>query len=335
MGRAGNGRLALRALLIHEFGGPEKLFLGEIDLADPGPGQIKVAIHACGLNFADTLVIQGLYQEKPPFPFGPGMEIAGEVIALGEGVTNVKIGDRVAAMCGHSGFAEEVLVDAMMALPLPENMDYVTGASFAVAYGTSHMALDHRARLQPGETLLVHGAAGGVGLTAVELGKLMGATVIATASTPEKLALARAYGADHLINYREESFKDRVKEITRGKGANVIYDPVGGQVFEDSVRCIAWEGRLIVIGFASGKIANFPTNLALVKNFSVVGLYWGRYGQKDPATLMGSMRQLAVWYAQGKLKPHISQTFPLEEGAAALNVLMERKAQGKVVLKIR
>lgn len=325
----------MKALLCHEFGGPEKLQFGEIDSAVTGPGQLKIAIHACGLNFADTLVIQGLYQEKPPFPFSPGMEIAGEVIEVGEGVTGFAIGDRISAMCGHGGFAEEVVVAASVALPLAPNMDYVTGASFAVAYGTSHMALDHRAKLQPGEVLLVHGAAGGVGLTAVELGKLMGATVIATASTTEKLALAKSYGADHLINYREESFRDRVKEITNGRGADVIYDPVGGKVFEDSVRCIAWEGRLLVIGFASGQIAQFPTNLALVKNFSVVGLYWGRYSVKDPQTLMRSMRQLMTWFGEGKLKPHISQTFPLEEGAEALRTLMERRARGKVVLKVR
>lgn len=325
----------MKALLCHEFAGPEKLMMGEIDLPEAGPGQLKIAIHACGLNFADTLVIQGLYQEKPAFPFSPGMEIAGEVIGIGEGVTAFSVGDRISAMNGYGGFAEEAIIDAGMAVPLPPNMDYVTGASFAVAYGTSHMALDHRARLQPGETLLVHGAAGGVGLTAVELGKLMGATVIATASTDEKLALAKRYGADHLINYRQESFRDRVKEITNGRGADVIFDPVGGKVFEDSVRCIAWEGRLIVIGFASGEIANFPTNLALVKNFSVVGLYWGRYSQKDPSTLMGSMKQLLNWFSEGKLKPHISQTFPLEQGSEALLTLMERRAQGKVVLKIR
>ena len=325
----------MRALLCHEFGGPDKLQLGEVTLPPAGPGELKIAIHACGLNFADTLIIQGLYQEKPPFPFSPGMEIAGEVIEVGAGVTDFHQGDRIAAMCGHGGFAEEVIVPAGMALRLPNNMDYVTGASFAVAYGTSHLALAHRAHLQPGETLLVHGAAGGVGLTAVELGKLMGATVIATASSAEKLALAQQYGADHLINYREEPFRDRVMAITDRGGADVIYDPVGGPVFEESVRCIAWEGRLLVIGFASGEIARFPTNLALVKNFSVVGLYWGRYAQKDPAVLLHSMRQLLAWYGEGKLRPHISQVLPLAQGGEALQILMERRAQGKVVLQIR
>ncbi len=325
----------MRALLCHEFGGPDSLRLGEVTLPPAGPGELKIAIHACGLNFADTLIIQGLYQEKPPFPFSPGMEIAGAVIEVGEGVSGFHVGDRIAAMCGHGGFAEEVIVPAGMALRLPGNMDYVTGASFAVAYGTSHLALAHRARLQPGETLLVHGAAGGVGLTAVELGKLMGATVIATASSAEKLALAQRYGADHLINYREESFRERVLEITGKRGADVIYDPVGGPVFEESVRCVAWEGRLLVIGFASGDIAQFPTNLALVKNCSVVGLYWGRYAQKDPAVLLHSMRQLLDWYGEGKLKPHISQVLPLARGGEALQILMERRAQGKVVLQIR
>ncbi|MCB0019179.1 MAG: NADPH:quinone oxidoreductase family protein [Anaerolineales bacterium] len=325
----------MRALLCHEFGGPDKLRLGEVVLPPAGPGELKIAIHACGLNFADTLIIQGLYQEKPPFPFSPGMEIAGEVIEIGEGVSDFLVGDRIAAMCGHGGFAEEVIVPAGMALRLPGNMDYVTGASFAVAYGTSHLALAHRAHLQPGETLLVHGAAGGVGLTAVELGKLMGATVIATASSAEKLALAQRYGADHLINYKEESFRERVLEITGKRGADVIYDPVGGPVFEESVRCVAWEGRLLVIGFASGAIAQFPTNLALVKNFSVVGLYWGRYAQKDPAVLLHSMRQLLDWYDDGKLQPHISQVLPLAQGGEALQILMDRQAQGKVVLQIR
>ena len=213
--------------------------------------------------------------------------------------------------------------------------DYVTAASFAVAYGTSHVALTHRAQLKQGEVLLVHGAAGGVGLTAVELGKLLGATVIATASTPEKLALAQQYGADHLINYREESFKDRVKEITNGKGANVIYDPVGGDVFDQSIRCIAWEGRLLVIGFASGRIPKLPANLTLVKNMSVVGLYWGAYSRRNPAVMVQSLATLAGWYSQGKIKPHVSQIFPMDEAAAALNSLINREAKGKVVLKIR
>ena len=325
----------MQALLCHEFGGPELLRLGEVALPPAGPGQLKIAIHACGLNFADALMIQGLYQEKPPFPFSPGMEIAGEIIEVGEGVDGLHPGDRVAAMCGHGGFAQEVIVPAGMALRLPDKMDFVTGAAFVVAYGTSHLALSHRAHLQPGETLLVHGAAGGVGLTAVELGKLMGATVIATASSAAKLALAQQYGADHLINYQTESFRDQVLAITEGRGADVIYDPVGGPVFTQSVRCIAWEGRLLVIGFASGEIAQFPTNLALVKNFSLVGLYWGRYAQQNPTVLRHSMRQLLEWYADGRLRPHISQVLPLAQGAEALRILLERRAQGKVVLKIR
>ncbi|MEM7803071.1 MAG: NADPH:quinone oxidoreductase family protein, partial [Chloroflexota bacterium] len=289
---------------------------------------------ACSINFADALMVQGLYQDKPPFPFSPGLEAAGDILEVGEGVKGFKPGMRVAALCGHGGLAEQVVVPAGVCMPIPNEMSYTHAAAFSIAYGTSHVALDHRGKLKKGETLLVHGAAGGVGLTAVELGKLMGASVIATASTPEKLELARAYGADHLINYREENFRDRVKEITNGRYADVIFDPVGGDVFDLSMRSIAWEGRILVIGFASGRIPELPANLALVKNCSVVGVYWGKYSQRNPAVLLESLQQLMQWYSQGKLKPHVNQTFPLSESVEAMHTLMNRKAQGKVVVEI-
>lgn len=322
----------MKAIICQTFGKPETLVLEEVPSPIPGAGEVKVRIHACGVNFADTLIIQGLYQVKPPLPFIPGMEIAGEVTEIGEGVRHLKPGDRVMAITSIGGFAEEVVVPAGLVLPIPEPMRWQDAAAFAIAYGTSHLALDHRANLKAGEILLVHGAAGGVGLTAVEIGKQMGATVIAAASTSEKLEVARQHGADHLINYRAENFVERVKAITNGKGADVIYDPVGGDVFDQSLRCIAWEGRLLVIGFASGRIPQVPANLALVKNCSIIGVYWGNYSQKDPATLLQSLQTLLNWYNKGQIKPHIAYEFPLAQTAEALNILLNRQAVGKVVV---
>ncbi len=258
-----------------------------------------------------------------------------EVLEVGPGVDHFKAGDRVLALADYGGFAEEVTAPAATVFPIPDVMDYVSAAAFSVTYGTSHVGLAHRANLQAGEVLLVHGAAGGVGLTAVEVGKRMGATVIATASTPAKLDLVAEYGADHLINYRQEEFRDRVKELTGGKGADVIYDPVGGDVFDQSMRCINWEGRILVIGFASGRIPKVPANIALVKNFSVVGFYWGGYLRRKPKVVTDSLAILLNWYAEGKLKPHISQTFPMGQAAKALNLLSGRKSTGKVVLTTR
>ncbi|MEI2608651.1 MAG: NADPH:quinone oxidoreductase family protein [Candidatus Promineifilaceae bacterium] len=324
----------MKAIICQQFGPPETVVYTDLPDLTPQAGEVKIRIRACGVNFADTLMIQGQYQVKPPFPFIPGMEIAGEIAAIGEGVRHLKLGDRVVAIPGTGGFAEEIVVSAALVLPVPERMAWGDAAAFAIAYGTSHIALNHRGHLQPGETLLVHGAAGGVGLTAVEIGKLMGATVIATASTSEKLAIARQYGADYVINYREENFVEQVKAFTQGRGANVIYDPVGGDVFDQSLRCIAWEGRLLVIGFASGRIPQIPANLTLVKNCSVVGVYWGNYTQKDPDTLRQSLRTLLGWYEQGQIKPHIAYRFPLGRTGEALRVLMDRRAMGKVVVEM-
>lgn len=325
----------MKAIICEAWGKPESLFVGERPSPTLHAGQVRIGVHACGVNFADTLMIQGLYQEKPPFPFSPGLEVAGEVLEVADGISHVRVGDRVAAITGFGGFAEEVVVPAPSVLPIPAMMDVITAAGFAITYGTSHLALARRAQLQPGELLLVHGAAGGVGLTAVEIGKLMGATVIATASTPEKLALAQQYGADHLINIREESLRDRVREISGGKGADVIYDPVGGDLFDQSLRCIAWEGRMLVIGFADGRIPHIPANLALVKNISIVGLYWGGYTSRNPQVVTNSLATLLAWYAEGKIRPHISQTYPMAQAADALNALINRQSTGKVVLTVR
>jgi len=324
----------MRALLCTTWGGPESLTLGDVPSPEPGPGEVLVEVRACGLNFADTLMIQGKYQERPEFPFSPGLEVAGEVLAVGPGVEDLAAGDAVIAFCGHGGLAERVIVAADNAIPIPDGMDFVTAAGFGVVYGTAHVGLERRGHLATGEVLLVHGAAGGVGLAAVEVGRQMGATVIATASSEEKLALAKAHGAHHGINYREEDFRERVKSLTDGRGADVVFDPVGGEVFDQSVRCTNWEGRILVVGFASGAISQLPVNLTLVKNISVTGVYWGAYRRRDPAVLQQSWRQLLAWLEEGALSPHISATYPLEDAPAALESLMQRRATGKVVVKI-
>lgn len=308
--------------------------MGDLPPPVPGRSELLVAVRACGLNFADTLMIQGKYQERPAFPFSPGLEVSGEVLETGTDVDEFEPGDRVIALCGHGGLAEQVVVPTGNAVRLPQGMDFVTAAGFAVVYGTAHVGLERRAGLQSGEVLLVHGAAGGVGLAAVEVGARMGATVIATASTETKLALAKAHGAEHVINYREENFRERVKELTDGRGADVIFDPVGGEIFDQSIRCINWEGRILVVGFASGSIPELPVNLTLVKNMSVVGVYWGAYRMRDSSVLQRSWRQLLAWLDEGALRPHISATYPLKETPAALASLMERRATGKVVVTI-
>jgi NADPH2:quinone reductase len=322
----------MKAVLCSDWGKPSDLALAEVETPEPSPGHVRIAVAACGINFADLLMVAGKYQVRPPLPFSPGLEVAGRVDALGDGVTGLRIGDRVAAYCAYGGFAEAVVVPAGNCVPLSGHIDDVTAAGFMVAYGTSHVALALRAQLAPGEILLVHGASGGVGLTAVELGRHMGATVIATAGSDEKLELAATYGAEHLINYREEDFVARVKEITDGRGADVVYDPVGGNIFERSLRCTAWEGRILVIGFASGQIPTAPCNYLLVKNISVVGVHWGAYAERDPATLASSLSTLFGWHADGALRPHVSQTVPLERAGEGLQALADRRATGKVVV---
>ena len=323
----------MRAALCKEFGTPPKLKVDNIDVPTLGKGEVRIEVHACGINFADVLIVQGKYQTKPPLPFVPGGEVAGVVSEIAPDVTNVELGQRVLGMSSQGGFAEEVVVDAQRVLGIPDVMDFKAGASFAVTYGTSHLALDHRAHLTSGETLLVLGASGGVGLTAVEIGKAMGATVIGAASTGEKLKIVQDHGADHLINYVEDDLRKCVKEIVGG--IDVVYDPVGGEPFLQALRCMNWEGRIIVIGFASGTIQKIPANYLLLKNCAAVGAYWGPYMDKKPEVLLRSLSTLIDWFKAGRLAPHISASYPLAKADAALALLYERKATGKVVLTTR
>ncbi len=324
----------MKAVLCVEHGPPEKLVVQEIPTPEPGRGQVRVRVHAAGVNFPDTLIIQNLYQFKPALPFSPGGEAAGIVDAVGEGVTDLALGDRVVAMTGNGCFAEAVIANRAQVVPIPGDMPFDIASGFTMTYGTSHHALKQRARLQPGETLLVLGAAGGVGLTAVELGKLMGARVIAAASSDEKLALCRQYGADETINYSTEDLKERIKALTGGKGVDVVYDPVGDKLAEPAFRGIGWNGRYLVVGFAGGNIPSLPLNLPLIKGASIVGVFWGAFTQAEPALHNENMAELLAWYRAGKLKPHVSRHFSLDEGPAAIRWMMDRKATGKVVLTV-
>jgi NADPH:quinone reductase len=322
----------MRAVLCKEWGGPEKLVVEDVPSPPIQQGAVRIAIHAAGINFADLLLISGQYQEKPAFPFTPGMEAAGTVTEAGADVNNFKAGDRVMALTGTGAYAEEIVIDARRVYKIPDRMDFISAAAFSVAYGTSHGAFEWRAHLKPGEWLLVYGAAGGVGLTAVEIGKAMGATVIACANGPEKLAIAKEHGADHLIDYSREDIRERVKAITGGRGADVIYDPVGGDPFDAGLRSIAWGGRIVVIGFTSGRIPQIPANILLVKNIDVIGFYWGSYQARKPELLRDSYAKLLRWFEEGKLKPHVSQHLDLKDVAKAMELLRQRKSTGKVVL---
>ena len=325
----------MRALLCKEHGMADKLELVD-DWPEPqaGKGEIVIDIKAAGLNFPDVLIIQGKYQFQPEMPFIPGGECAGDVIAVGEGVERYKVGDKVIAMTGHGCFCEQIAVNQLAVMPMPEGLDYKQAAGVAVTYFTTYHALKQRAQLQEGETLLVLGAAGGVGSTAVELGKLMGAKVIAAASSEEKLALCRELGADETINYSEEDLKARVKELTGGKGVDVVYDPVGGDYSEPALRGMAWNGRYLVIGFASGPIPEIPLNLTLLKGCSIVGVFWGRFTGEEPAVHLQNIKELWSLFAEGKLKPAINDVFPLEAYEQAYEVMTERRARGKVILTL-
>ena len=325
----------MKAVLCKAFGPAETLVLEEVANLEPKKTEVVLDVHAAGVNFPDSLIIEGKYQFKPPFPFSPGGEAAGVISAVGEKVSQFKVGDRVMALTGWGSFAEQVAVPAYNVLPMPPSMDFTTAAAFSMTYGTSMHALKQRANLQPGETLLVLGASGGVGLAAVEIGKAMGATVIAAASSAEKLAVAKAAGADHLINYSEQSLKDELKTLTKGQGVDVIYDPVGGPLFEEAFRSIAWNGRMLVIGFASGEIPALPANLPLLKGAALIGVFWGAFAQRQPQDNVANFQQLFAWYAEGKLKPLVSQTFPLEKAGDAIDTLAKRKAVGKVVVTTR
>ena len=303
----------------------------ETDRPKAGAGQILVKIEACGLNFADLLMIKGTYQETPQLPFVLGMEVAGTVAELGDGVENLAVGDRIAVFGGQGGLAEYGVFDATRAVKLPMEMDYVNAAAFQVAYGTSHLALDHRARMQPGETLLVLGAAGGVGLTAVEIGKVMGAKVVACARGAAKLEAAKAAGADHLIDASTQDIRAEMKALG---GADVVYDPVGGDQFIAAFRACNPEARVLPIGFASGDVPQIKANHLLVKNITVMGLYWGGYLAFNPKALTDSLSTLMDWFCEGKIKPHVSHVLPLEQAADGLELLATRKSTGKVVITI-
>jgi NADPH2:quinone reductase len=322
----------MKAVLCKEYGPPESLVIEDIASPTPGKGQVVVSVKACGVNFPDILIIQGKYQFKPPTPFSPGSEVSGIVKEVGEGVDTVKSGDRVIAFTGWGGFAEEVVTEAAKLIKIPAALDFATAAAFTLVYGTAHHALKDRAQIRPGETLLVLGAAGGVGLAAVELGKVMGARVIAAASSDEKLAVCKQHGASDLINYSTENLRERIKTLTNGNGVDVIIDPLGGDYTEPALRSIAWKGRLLVIGFAAGDIPRIPLNLPLLKGCSIVGVFWGSFTEREPQRNQQHLRELLTWLAEGKLKPHISATYPLERAADALNDLVNRNVMGKAVL---
>ena len=322
----------MKALLCKQHGLPDTLVLEEVPDPVPGPGEVVVDMKAAGVNFPDVLIIQNKYQFKPELPFSPGAEFAGVVSAVGEGVTRLKAGDRVIGSVTFGAFAEKVKVHAARTIPIPPELPFDTAAAFILTYGTSYHAVKDRAQLKAGETMLVLGAAGGVGLAAIEIGKAIGATVIAAASTDEKLAVCREHGADATINYATEDLRERVKALTNGKGPDVVYDPVGGQYAEPAFRSIGWRGRYLVIGFANGEIPKLPLNLPLLKGASIVGVFWGQYTQLEPKAFAADVAEMFAWVKEGKLRPHISARFPLAEGAKALEHLMNRKATGKVVI---
>lgn len=324
----------MKAMLCKAYGPPESLVLEDIASPPVGPDEVRIRVRAAGVNFPDVLMIQGLYQFKPAFPFAPGCECAGDVVDVGDAVTDYKPGDRVIAMTGHGAFAEEVVVRAVKCLPLPDDVDYAIGSAFVLTYGTSYYALKQRAQLKAGEWLLVHGASGGVGLSAVEIGRAMGAQVIGTGGSDEKLKTVLAHGAAHVINYSDGEFREAVKQLTGGRGADVIYDPVGGDVFDQSLRCIAWDGRLLVVGFASGRIPSAPANMALLKSCSIVGVFWGAWNEREPVENRANLDELFQWYREGKLKPNVSHTFALADTADALYALINREVVGKAVVTI-
>jgi NADPH2:quinone reductase len=323
-----------KAVVCRELGPPEKLRLESFVSAPLVTGQLRVAIHAAGINFPDILMAAGEYQLKPELPFIPGMEAAGEVIEVDGAAQGVAVGDRVIVKLRHGGYSDEAVVTPSQLTPLPSTFDYAEGATFLAAHGTAYHALVDRAQIKSGEVLLVHGAGGGVGLAAVELGKLLGANVIAAASSEQKLAVAQARGADHLVLYGREPFRDMVKRITEGRGADVVYDPVGGEIFEQSLRCIAWGARVLVIGFTGG-IGTARTNLVLIKGASVLGVRAGEAARKNPALGVARIKALGDWAEAGRIRPNISHRLPLEEYAQAMRLLMDRKAIGRVALMMK
>lgn len=325
----------MRALVCKEYGPPESLVIEEWDDPAAGEGEVLVDVAAAGINFPDILSIAGKYQVKTPTPFVPGNEAAGVVAEVGEGVERIEVGDEVIVATRGNAFAEKCVASEIMTIPLPHGLSLEQGAGYSVTYGTSYHALKQSADLEAGETVLVLGAAGGVGITAVEIAKAMGARVIAAASTDEKLEFAKSAGADELVNYSEVSLKETVKELTDGKGADVVYDPVGGELAEQAFRATAWQGRYLVIGFASGDIPSFAANIALLKEASIIGVWWGTWMAKNPALQMQNFEELGALIAEGKLQPRVTESYALDDYVDAFRAITERRARGKVILRMR
>jgi NADPH2:quinone reductase len=323
----------MKALLCTRYGTPDDLELADIPDPKPGPGEVVVRIEAAALNFFDTLIIAGKYQYKPPMPFSPAAEFAGTVESLGTSVASVKAGDRVMAYCSSGAARERMAIAADKLVMLPDALDFDRAAGLCVTYGTTLHALKDRAKLKRGETLAVLGASGGVGLAAVELGKIMGARVIACASSADKIAFAKKHGADDGIDYSKEDLKDALRRLADGRGANVIYDPVGGAYSESALRSIAWQGRFLVVGFAAGYIPKLPLNLALLKGCDILGVFWGSWIERDPAGHRANTEQLLAWCAEGKLSSHVHAVYPLKDAPAALKAIAARQVMGKVILR--
>lgn len=322
----------MKAIVCEKFGMPDELLYVDVLSPKPNKYEVLISVKACSVNFPDTLIIQGKYQLRPEFPFSPGSDVAGIVEQIGESISHIKVGDQVVGFSPFGGFAEKAIIKASDCFPKPKGMSMVNASAFLLAYGTSYHALKDRAKLKKGETILILGASGGVGLTAVELSKLMGAKVIAAASTEEKLDLCKEYGADEVINYTTENLKNRVKELTNGKGVDVIYDPVGGQFTELAFRAIAWKGRHLIIGFANGEIPKIPVNLTLLKGASIVGVFWGAFAQMEPKNSLENIHQLLTWFSKRELKPHIDRIYSLKNTSKALEDMIQRKVKGKIVI---
>lgn len=324
----------MKALLCKSYGPPSNLVVEEISNPTCGPKDVIIDVKACSVNFPDTLIIRGLYQFKPDFPFSPGSDMSGVISAIGEQVKHLSIGQEVVAVVTHGGFSEKIAVPAARCIPKPPNMTMVEASAFLYTYSTSYYALVNRGHIAAGQTVLILGASGGVGLAAVDIAKTLGATVIAAASTDEKLAVCKQYGADHLINYGEQSIKDQVRAITDEKGVDIILDPIGGDKANEAIRVMAWEGRYLVVGFAAGEISKLPLNLALLKSCQVVGVFLGGFLMKYPKQGAQMMGELLAYFHKGELKPHIQQIFSLEEAPKAIQMMMDRKAIGKLVVEV-
>lgn len=324
----------MKAIQCRVHGLPESLQFVDVGVPSIDAGEVLIQVKACGVNFPDVLIIQNKYQFKPTLPFSPGGEISGIIAAVGENVKHLEVGDRVVALCGWGGFAEYAAVKSSRVFPIPDGMDFIHAACTLYTYGTSYHALKDRAQLKAGETLLVLGAAGGVGLAAVELGKAMGGTIIAAASTEDKLSVCKEKGADYGINYSKEDLRTRIKEITEDKGVDVVYDAVGGSIAESALRSVAWKGRYLVVGFTSGEIPSFPANLALLKGASIVGVFWGSFAEREPKQSVQNFAELVAWIKEGKIDQHIHKIYSLQQAPLALQDLIDRKVIGKAVVRI-